>query len=542
MNFYDYKNFFLRCGVIAFFSVVTFTNSSARNLAVGVNAEPTSMDPHYHNLTPNNQINASVFESLTRHDNTFKVMESLAVNWRLLDEVTWEFVLRKGVKFHDGSDFDAYDVVFSICRVPEVENSPGSFASFTKAISSIEVVNSHKLLFRTDKAFPLLPKELASVAIISGGDEKEWSFIKEGCQGPVAGWPTTEDFNLAVGNYSFGTGPYKLKRFIQGDKVVLSRNDNHWGEVKPWSNITIKRYPSGAPAVVALLNGEVDLIENPPVENFGRIMREGLYNVYSAVTSRVIYIMFNHQKEGSPPTVSGAGGRNPFSDARVRRAVSLAVNRDAIADRIMGNFAVPANQYLHPKMFGTDKNAKRLSFNPELARQLLSEAGYPEGFDVTFFATNDRYTNDYKIARSIAAMLTRIGIRTKLETVSKSSFFKRRNKGEYAIWMAGWGAASGEMSNPLRALVATRIENKGFGTVNRGGYSNKLIDNLLDRALQTIETNEREQLLVQAQGHALKDFAVVPIHFETKSWAMRREILYLGRADEFTLVSDIGMF
>lgn len=526
---------------VALCSFCLFSQSlRAETLRVGVVAEPTSLDPHFTNLTPNNQVNASIFDSLTRHDRNFILRGALATQWRLLDETTWQFDLRKNVRFHDGSGFDAYDVVFSICRVPEVDSSI-SFTSFTKSIAAMQVKDAHTLLIKTSTPYPLLPKELASVGIISSGESKI-TFSKTGCTKPAQGWPDPADFDIPTGPFAVGTGPYKVKSFVKGDQVELERHSAYWGDAQPWDTIQIKRFPAGTPLVLALLKGQVDLIENPPVENIGRIMREGKFNVFSTVTSRVIYLAFNHTDIGAPPTVKGTNGKNPFRDPRVRQAIKIAIHRDAIAERIMGNFAVPANQIMHTSFFGTDKDLPPIRYDVKRAKKLMAEAGYADGFDVTFYATNDRYINDEKIARSIAAMLTRIGIRAKLETMSKSVFFKRHHNKEFAIWMAGWGSASGETSNPLRALVASQIQDKGYGVQNPGGYSNPKIDGLLDQAMMTIDDVRREQLLIDAQALTLKESAIIPIHFETRSWAMRLDLVYQGRPDEFTLVSDVRKF
>ncbi|MGH1427893.1 MAG: ABC transporter substrate-binding protein [Arenicella sp.] len=519
--------------------VLTSTSTIANEgvLKVAVSSEPTSLDPHYHNLTTNNQIIANLFEGLTKHDPKFNVVPSLATSWNTIDETTWRFDLRKGVNFHDGSEFDASDVIYSLCRVSQIDDSPAPFTSFTKAIVSIETKNDHTLLIKTAKPSPLLPKDLSAVGIISSNGENI-VFNKDGCTSK-SDWPSTKSFNLGEGKQAVGTGSYKFENFTKGDKITFARFDEYWGGQKPWNQIVIKAISSGGPRVAALLSGDVDMVENPPVQDIPRIKKEGQFDVSETVTSRVIYLMFNHKQDGPPPTIKGTDGKNPFLDPRVREAISVAINREAISDRIMGGLSVPANQYLHTSMFGTDKKRPPIKYDINTARSLLAQAGYPDGFELTLFATNDRYINDEKIVQAIAQMLTKVGIKTKVETMTKSIFFKRRNKGEYGIWMAGWGAATGEMSNPLRGLVATRIKEKGYGIVNRGGYSNPSLDSLLDQAMAEVDDEKRASLLIDAQAKALDETAVVPVHFEMKTWALKKGLSYEGRSDEWTLISDV---
>jgi peptide/nickel transport system substrate-binding protein len=230
---------------------------------------------------------------------------------------------------------------------------------------------------------------------------------------------------------------------------------------------------------------------------------------------------------------------NPFKDKRVREAISLAIDRKVIVDRVMGGLAIPANQFLPEMMFGHNKAIPALDRNPERAKALLAEAGLPNGFELTLSTPNDRYNNDERVAQAIAQMLTRAGIKTKVQSFTSSVFFSKRNVFEFGIWLAGWGAQTGEMSSPLRSLAATVNKDLGNGVSNQGRYSNPEVDALIAQATATVDDAARRALLEQAMAKAMTDVGVIPLHYEVRPWAMRKGLSYTPRADEFTFAFDI---
>ena len=188
-------------------ALLASTAALAANLTIGLGTDVTSIDPHYHNLTPNNNVAAHLFGYLVERNEKSQPQPGLATEWKAIDPLTWEFKLRKGVKFHDGSDFTAADVVASIERVPKVPNSPSPFTAYTKQIQKIEVVDPYTIRFRTATPYPLMPSDMTQVAIISKAHATA----------------STEDFNS--GKAAIGTGPYKLVRYAKSDRVELARND-----------------------------------------------------------------------------------------------------------------------------------------------------------------------------------------------------------------------------------------------------------------------------------------------------------------------------
>jgi len=492
----------------------------AADLTIGIGADVTAIDPHYHNVTPNNNVAAHIFDYLVLRDERQKPIPGLAESWRTIDPLTWEFKLRKGVKFHDGGEFTAADVVASIERVPLVPNSPSPFTAYTKQIKEMTVVDPYTIRFRTAAPYPLMPTDMTQVAIISAKAAKA----------------STEDFNS--GKAAIGTGPYKLVRYAKGDRIDLARHDGYWGGKTPWEKVTLRLLPNDASRVAALLAGDVQAIEYVPTSDVTRIRADKRLNVYKIIADRLIYLHLDSDRDVSPFVTDKDGkplAKNPLKDARVRKAISKAINRNAIVDKVMEGEAVAAGQLLADGMFGTTRNLRVEPYDPAGAKKLLAEAGYPDGFGITIHAPNNRYVNDAKIAQAVAQMLTRVGIATKVEAMPSATFFPQATDLKFSLMLVGWSSGTGEASSPLKALVATYNRDKGFGTANRGRYSNPRVDALLEQALATVDDPKREALLQRATEIAIDDTGIVPLHFQVNLWATRNGITYAPRTDENTL-------
>src|SRR5215467_2801298 len=351
------------------------TAAGAQELRIGLSAEASAMDPHFHNLVPNNSLTKHIFDRLTDQDEMQHLLPALALSWRTTDDTTWEFKLRPGVKFSNGDDFTANDVIYSYCRAPRVENSPSSFGIYVRQITGMSAPDPLTVVIKTAAPHPLMPTELSNIAILSAkaNGAGTVTFHPAGCQG-VGTYPKTEAFNS--GAAAIGTGPYRLVRFTKGDRIILERNEYYWGEKPAWQRVVFRPVTSAGPRVAALLSGDVDLIENVPIQDLARIKANGNFTVVQGLSARVIYLHFDYIDD-APPGVTGAGGKNPFRDRRVREAISKAIDRDAIVARIMGGVAVAAAEMLPPSMFGANKDAKVAKADPAAAKKLLVEAGYP---------------------------------------------------------------------------------------------------------------------------------------------------------------------
>lgn len=529
--------------------------AQAADLKIGLASEPSAIDPHYHNLGPNNEMRRHMFESLLWQDEQQKLSPLLATSWKPTGDTTWEFKLRKGVKFHDGSDFTARDFIYSACRIPNVANSPSSFNIYVKGVKGVETPDPHTLIIHTAKPSPLLPVELATWGIISAsanGVKGDITFDPKGCKG-VGAWPKTEDFNN--GKLTVGTGPFSFVEFVKGDRIVLKRHEAYWGPKSEWSTVTFKPITNSAARVAALLAGDVDFINKPPTQDLKRLKADPNVMLAQGLSNRVIYLHLDQfgpssngvkgtgkpaaEYKGAGPCAKKACERNPLLDVRVRQALSKAIDREAIVAKVMGGVAVAAGELLPQGFFGTNPGAKAEAFDPAGAKKLLAAAGYPKGFELVIGTPNDRYINDAKISQAIAQMLTRVGIKTSVNAMTKSVFFSTRNKFEFSVYLAGWGAGTGEMSSPLRALVGTPDKARGLGGTNKGRYSSPALDDLVLKALATVDDGKREALLREASAMAMKDYAILPLHFEVTPWAHRKGLTYGARADQYTIAMGI---
>ncbi len=495
----------------------------AQEFKLAMSSPPSSIDPHFFNLFSNINVSDHMFETLVKMNPDSQPIPGLAESWRLVDDTTWEFKLRRGVKFHDGSDFTAEDVAWSIDRIPLIANSPGRFDAYTKAIVSKQIVDSHTIRFKTASPYPLMLPDLTAVFIVS----------KKATAGPLPQGLASEEFSSGKG--AVGTGPFKFVRFQRDDRVELERFEGYWGTKPAWSKVTLRFIAADPTRVAALLSGDVDAIENVPTADLKRIRENQNLNFFSKVSHRMIY--FNLDQREKSPFVADADGKpldkNPLRDARVRKALSLAVNREAIKDRLMEGLSLPTANLVPSTLFGHNPTLKP-AYDADQAKKLLAEAGYPNGFSITFHGPNNRYVNDDQIMQTIAQMWARIGVKTRVDAMPLAVYFGRASKKEFSVTLVGWGAQTGEASSPLRALVACENKEKGFGALNYPSYCNPKMDALMEEGLRTVDDKKRLALFQEAVKIVVDDAVLVPVHHQVTTWAAKRNIDYTGRTDERT--------
>jgi peptide/nickel transport system substrate-binding protein len=280
-----------------------------------------------------------------------------------------------------------------------------------------------------------------------------------------------------------------------------------------------------------------------PTADITKLSSDKKFALADKVSNRVIYVHLNQWNDKTVPFVTSKDGKpldkNPFKDARVRKALSMAINRDLIAERVMEKKAVPAAQLLPDFFYGTSKKLKPPKYDPEGAKKLLAEAGYPNGFTMTIHGPNNRYINDDKVAQAIAQFYSRAGIEAKVETMPSSVYFTRATKGEFGYMLLGWGTESGEQGSSLRSLLATHDPAKGMGVTNRGRYSNPEFDKQVAEALVTMDDKKREALIQRAAETVMNDTGLIPVHYEVSTWATARGYKYTARTDQYTLATDL---
>ncbi len=498
----------------------------AQTLTIGNAAVVTSLDPHYHNMVPNNAAAMHIFDRLVERDALARPYPSLAESYRAVSDTEWEFKLRRGVKWHDGRDFTAEDVVFTFQRVPTVANSPGGFFGYLRAIARVEVLDPHTLRIHTHQPHPLLPLDLASVGIIA----------RHAAEGA-----STEDFNS--GRATIGTGPYRLTSHRNGESLDLARNPHDW-RPQPWQQVKIRFLTNDAGRTAALLAGDVDIIEQIATSDLERLRRDPRLVVTQVPSVRTVFLSPDYSRTGPVPGVTDNAGtplpRNPFLDERVRHALSQAINRDLLVERVMEGAAVATAQWLPVGAFGYNPAIRPPAFNPEAARRLLAEAGFPEGFRLTLSTPSDRWPNDSRIAQAVAQMWTRIGVRTQVESLPFAGFVPRRTRQEFGMQLGAWGSSTGEGSNYLLSIVATYDREKLTGAGNMTRHSNPVLDSFLTRGAATMNEAAREAIWHEAVAYYAAHEPMIQLLQYVNVWAHRRGLTHQPRMDERSVAMSIA--
>jgi len=496
----------------------------AQDLRIAMKAAVDGADPHQL-FTPNRNVQLHVYEALVAQDAKLRPTPGLAESWRATDPTTWEFRLREGVLFQDGTPLTAEDAAFSIRRAQTAEGVR-TFRAYVKDITAVEVVDARTLRIRTDGPQPELPANLATIAIVSA----------RAVEGASA-----EDFN--GGRAAIGTGPYRWLRWTPGQDVVLERNPRYRGEAPPWSRVTFRFVPNDSARTAALLAGDVDVADAVPAGLHQRVRESDNAHLQTGTSLFMLYMTvdrrptspFVRDKEGRPMTV------NPFNDARVRQAFTHAINRPALAERAMEGAAEPAGQFMPDGFDGHDPGLKPVAYDPALSRRLLREAGYPEGFNYTIHCLNDRFTGDVRTCQAVGQMLTAAGIRTQVEAMPSAMFFKRATgpEPEFSSYMAIFGSAAGLASNALNVLAQRWDPKAGTGRSNSGRYDNPALNALIEKAAATLDEDARQDLLRQATRIAVEDQAVLPIFFLKGAWGLRNGLAMQTRGDMYTMATAI---
>lgn len=497
----------------------------AQALNIGVQNEPNTMDPQWHLLGNNTAAMRNQYDTLVGRDVNLQVVPSLALSWKVIDETTWEFKLRPGVTFHDGAPFTAEDVKFTIARIPTLQGNPSAYSVYTGQIKEVVAVDPLTVRFITNGPAPLLPTNLSNVFMMSG----------------AKGAQPTADFNTAKA--SNGTGPYKLVSWAPGTPQMLVRNDAYWGARPHWATVKISPISRDPSRVAALLAGDVDFINRVPIADVAKLKTDPKIAVFAGPSSYV-YMVYPEVGADQPPGVKDNAGQplaaNPFRDARIRQAMSLAINREALVDRVMEGLAVKKSQPVPDGMFGASPRIAPAPYNVERARALMAEAGFKDGFQAELTCPNDRFPNDAKICEAVAQQFSRIGLKVTLATYPSAVFFPRRAKREFGLSMAGWGSLTGEASYFLGAVIHSTDKDRGLGAINVSGIADPEIDKLIEEARPMLDEAKRRALLEKISEMVVARNWVIPtLAFGTISAGRADKVRYTTRQDEETMALEI---
>ncbi len=500
-------------------------SATGQEARLAIQTETSSIDPHFALIGANQAFARHVFDPLVAADDNLRPIPGIA-EFSNPEPDLWEFRIRADARFHDGTPVTAEDVRFSLERMPRVPNSPAPYIRLAGSIAAMEVVDARTLRIRSRGPDPSVPLNGMTAWIVSARH---------------AATATTADFN--AGRAAIGSGPWRFVEWQPGAALRLARHDGFWGPAPAFARATIRPVANDAARLAALLAGDADLIDNVPPGEVARLRgRPEAVTIASSPSSRMIYIGLDQANEPSPFVTTREGrplSPNPLKDPRVRRALSLAVNRAAVVDRILSGSARATAQLAVEGQVGFDPGLTTPPFDAALARRLLAEAGYPEGFRITLHSPNNRYVEDDKTAQAVAQFWARIGLDARVEVMPSNVFFTRAGRREFSAFLIGFGHTTGDawlgMSQVLQSFDAAR----GIGGLNRGRYSSAEFDGLMDQARGLFDPARRDALLRQAQLVAYRDAAVVPLHVPDNVWAHRVALAYQPGVEEATLAHHL---
>ncbi|WOH49004.1 ABC transporter substrate-binding protein [Bradyrhizobium sp. sBnM-33] len=518
----------LLAAVTASILAVAMAPASAQSLRYANQGDLKSLDPHTLNESTTHAHLGHVFEGLTTRDRDLKIIPALAEKWETPEPTRWRFHLRKGVKFHNGDPFTADDVVFSADRVRKKgSNLQTRIPSDAKVVK----VDDYTVDFILTSPNPILNSQWDTWYIMS----KKWAEANNSVD-PTPAAATTPSFASLNAN---GTGPFTIESHQPGVKTVFKANPNWWR--KPEHNlkeIIFTPIGSDATRVAALLSGEVDVIEPVPIQDITRVDSSPNAQVLKGPELRTIFLGMDQVRDEL--LYSNVKGKNPFKDVKVREAFFKAVDIELIKTRVMRGLSTPSALMIAPQLFKLSGDFTRPKFDPDGAKKLLAEAGYPDGFEVTMDCPNDRYVNDAGICQAVVGMLARIGVKVTLLAQPKAQYFAKVLKpGGYqtSFYLLGWTPGTLDSHNVLFDIMGCRDDPKSArGEANLGGYCNKNLDALTDKVLQESDMTKRDLLIKQAYEIAQKDFAYIPLHQQALAWGVSKKVKLSQRADNQVLL------
>jgi len=497
--------------------------ASAQSLRYANQGDLKSLDPYTLRESTTIAHHGHVYEGLTARDKDLTIIPALAESWEIPEPTRWRFHLRKNVKFQNGDPFTADDVVFSVERV----RAKGSdFQSLVPADAKVVKVDDHTVDFVLSTPNPIMNSQWDAWYIM----DKKWA-EENNCAAPTPVAATTPSYCSLHAN---GTGPFSIESHQPGVKTVFKANPNWWG--KPEHNlkeIIFTPINSDATRLAALLSGEVDVVEPVPIQDIARVNSSPNATVLTGPELRTIFLGMDQIRDEL--LFSNIKGKNPFKDIRVREAFYKAIDAELIKTRVMRGLSTPSALMVAPELFKLSKDFARPKYDPDGAKKLLTEAGYPDGFEVSMDCPNDRYVNDAAICQAIVGMLARINIKINLLAQPKALYFAKILKAgnfQSSFYMLGWTPATMDPHNVMFDIMGCRDNPAdGRGGTNVGGYCNKDFDALTDKVLQEVDTGKRDLLIKQAFEIANKDFAYIPLHQQALAWGVSKKVKLAQRAD-----------
>ena len=486
--------------------VFGFSSAWAKNIKWSMAGDSLTLDPHAQNEGPTTMVSRQVYEALVTRGLDMKIGPQLATDWTATSPTTWTFNLRKDVKFSDGTKMTSEDVVFSILRA---KLPTSDFKEYISSVSSVQALGDYSIEIATTEPNPILLNQLSNIFVIS----KAWA---------------TENFSIAPQNWNasqetyasvnaMGTGPFKITLREPNTKTVFKKNKKWWGKVEHnLTSIELLPIANAATRVAALLSGEIDLVTDAPVQDLGRIGGSAGHKVVSTPQMRTIFLGMD---QGADELRSGNTGDNPFKKKEVRQALYQAIDIEAIKKKVMRGLSEPAGIITFPGVTGYTKDLdKRFSYDPEAAKKLLADAGYPNGFDVELRCPNDRYVNDEAICTAVVGMFGKIGVNVSLNSQTKSKHFKELKNKKGDFYMLGWGVPTLDSHYVFHYLYDTGA------SWNRVNFSDARVDELIKIMEGEVDLDKRNAAIAEAWKIVKDDISYLPLHHQVISWASAKNV------------------
>jgi peptide/nickel transport system substrate-binding protein len=520
--------------VVALAILTSMSVADAKTFRWAFQGDAQSLDPHGLNEGFTLGFLGNVYEGLTAYGPDLELVPALAESWETLSPTSWLFKLRRNVRFHDGNEFTADDVIFSWKRAASEGSDMKGYAA---KVAEIRKLDDHTIEIETPSPNPILPRELAFLYMM----DKEWSETNG----------TTVATNVRNGNvtnfanlHANGTGPFYVVDRQPDVKTVLKRYNGYWKSIKTDINEGIMTpIPQDATRVAALLSGQVDLAYPIPLQDLQRLEHASDVRPLTGAEARTIFLGMDQSR--SELLYSSVKGKNPFKDQRVRAAIAHGIDVEAIKMKIMRGASWPTGLMVAPQINGFDASLNTpYVYDQDRAKQLLAEAGYADGFEVTLDCPNNRYINDEKICVAVAAMLAKIGIVVRVLAQPKSKFFAKvlaQNGYDTSFYLLGWIPATFDSHNVLFNLLSCRNNETQAGLFNLGNYCNKRVDELTGLVESETDPAKRQAMIIEAFRTVQQEVGYVPLHQQPLSWGVKEGVEVTQRADNYLDLRNVVM-
>ena len=513
-------NALLAAAALATSALAVSVPATAATLRWAAQNDILTLDPHSQNHATTNAILMHAYEGLTRYGVNREIEPALATKWTIMSPTQVRFELRKGVKFHDGSPFTADDVLFSFDRIRQPQ---GTMQIYVTGISEIKKIDSHTIDVILSAPQPILLRNIIDFRIMS----KAWAEKNNTTK--------TQDYKAKEENFASrnvnGTGPYRILGWQPEQRILMSRNDAWWD--KTTGNVDQVVYTpiaNQATRVAALLSGEIDMLTDLPTQDVDRLRRSPGLKVLDGPEVRTIYLA---PDIGSPELkFSNVKGKNPFADKRVRQALSMAIDREAIKRNIMRGLSIPAGVMVAPGVNGNSPEVdKPVKVDLVKAKALMTEAGYGNGFTVQMNCPNNRYVNDQQICQAVSAMWAKLGVKVDLVAENMATFIQKVQKFDTSLYLLGWGVATYDAQYTLQSLVRTRTSGAD-GNFNFSKINDPEVDKLVDAMKTEVDTAKRNAMIKDALVRTRDEVLLIPLHHQMRPWAMKTNVTTIHRSDD----------